>query len=87
MDKPSLLLIDFGEAALFVTGKFPQYFINPPVASSSVGTFPVTITLTDNHPSLPEYATYYLNLVIQDSQGLLVVKETTTKETIPVEST
>jgi len=70
-DRPGLAFIDFGEASLFIDGKFPSFLISPPISPSSTGVFPVTLTITDNHIPGALTEDYSFELDIRDPDGLI----------------
>jgi hypothetical protein len=42
---------DFGAAASFITGNFPNYKVSPINNSTHPGTYTATLTLTDDNPN------------------------------------
>jgi hypothetical protein len=54
---------DFGSAASFTTGKFPNYLVNPKSNATDPGIYPVLLTLTDNNPE-PQSTSYTFQITV-----------------------
>jgi hypothetical protein len=72
-DVPSAF-IDWGLAVSLVDGKYPDFIIKPPIQNLSIGTYPITITLSDNHMPVPTLTYHTFILKIADPLGLLNTK-------------
>ncbi len=48
-DSVTISKLNWGAAQSFITGDYPNFILNP--GASYFGDFPVSITLTDDHPS------------------------------------
>ena len=72
-DRPSLT-IDWGFAHDFIKGQYPAFQIYPPISSLSLGSYVVTVTLSDNHFPSPITSTETFVVKITDPNGTLIKK-------------
>jgi hypothetical protein len=68
-DTPQFVSLDLGDSSAFITGRYPNLFINP---VAHAGVFPISVTVKDNNKNSLS-ATYKFTITVKAEENSLTI--------------